>query len=115
MEAADIFRLLNSPSHSHPTMGPRVWLITGCSSGFGDAIAREALSRGEHVIATSRSVEKLAQLKGLGAVVTTLDVCHSDEIVSQAVEQAVSVYGGRIDVLVNNAGYILEGTIEECR
>jgi NADP-dependent 3-hydroxy acid dehydrogenase YdfG len=93
---------------------PHVWLITGCSSEFGDAIAREALSRGEHVIATTRSVDRMVNLKRLGAVVTALDVCNSDEIVGQAIEQAVSVYG-RIDVLVNNAGCILEGTVEECR
>ena len=95
-------------------MTPRVWLVTGCSSGFGNCISREALSRGDTVIATSRNKEKLGDLEELGARVVALDVCKSDDTVRGVVEEAISPYG-RIDVLVNNAGYILEGAVEECR
>ncbi|KAF7503770.1 hypothetical protein GJ744_003312 [Endocarpon pusillum] len=91
----------------------RVWLITGCSSGFGWELCREALSRGDRVIATSRNANKLADLKNLGASTVELDVCQSDEVVNRIVAQAVEEHG-RIDILVNNAGYLLEGTVEAC-
>lgn len=92
----------------------RVWLITGCSSGFGWELCREALSRGDRVIATSRNAQKLADLKHLGASTVELDVCQPDEIVNRIVAKAVEEHG-RIDILVNNAGYPLEGIVEACR
>ena len=91
-----------------------VWLITGCSSGFGWELCREALSRGDRVIATSRNAHKLADLKDLGASTVELDVCQPDEVVNRIVAKAVEEHG-RIDILVNNAGYLLEGTVEACR
>jgi NADP-dependent 3-hydroxy acid dehydrogenase YdfG len=90
-----------------------VWLITGCSSGFGQAIAREALCRGEQVVAASRRLSSLKELRDLGAATLALNVCDTDEVVSKAVVEAHSRYG-RLDILVNNAGYILEGTVEAC-
>ena len=95
-------------------MPPRVWLITGCSSGFGQEIAKVALSRGERVIATSRKVDALESLKKLGAATLALDVCDHDDAVNEVVAAAHGIYGS-LDVLVNNAGYILDGTIEACR
>ncbi|PPQ66833.1 hypothetical protein CVT24_008692, partial [Panaeolus cyanescens] len=96
-------------------MAPRlVWLITGTTSGLGHQLAIEALSRGDHVIATgrSRSLSNLAPLEAQGAHTLELDVTWPLEKLKEAAEKAVAVYG-RIDVLVNNAGYILVGSIEE--
>ncbi|KAF2198206.1 NAD(P)-binding protein [Delitschia confertaspora ATCC 74209] len=89
-----------------------VFFITGTSSGFGAEIAKEALNAGHKVIATSRDAGKLGELKSLGAYTLSLDINGSDASIQSVVKEAASVYGN-IDVLVNNAGYILEGAIEE--
>jgi NAD(P)-dependent dehydrogenase (short-subunit alcohol dehydrogenase family) len=89
----------------------RVWLITGCSSGFGQEIARAALAAGDRVMATARQVEQLAGLAADGAVTARLDV--TDPVtVDQAVAATLDRFG-RIDVLVNNAGYGSVGAVEE--
>ena len=93
-------------------MAPLVWLITGCSSGFGEAFVHDAISRGDKVIATGRKAEpRLAHLKGTGASILDLDVTSSQEELDLKIKQAISVYG-RIDVLVNNAGYVQTGLLE---
>lgn len=89
-----------------------VWLITGCSSGFGSEIAKAALKRGEKVIATSRS--RLLELKSLGAATISLNVNGTPAEIDAAVVEAGKFYG-TIDVLVNNAAYVLIGGIEEAR
>ena len=85
-----------------------------CSSGLGRDLALEALKRGEKVIATgrSRSIAKLDDLKARGADVIELDVTSPLETLHEVAKKAVQIHG-RIDVLVNNAGYILVGAIEE--
>lgn len=98
---------------SNPSL--RVWLITGCSSGFGQEIAKAALAYGDRVVATARDPAKLKDLKFQGATTKfALDVLADDDelkdVVASIVEEA-----GRIDILVNNAGYILTGAVEECR
>ncbi|TFK20040.1 short chain dehydrogenase [Coprinopsis marcescibilis] len=92
-----------------------VWLITGTSSGFGRQFVLEALSRGDKVIATARetSLSKLEDLKEKGAAILALDVQSSLDDLHKIAAEAVKIYG-RIDVLVNNAGYILVGAVEEC-
>ncbi|HEX7853502.1 MAG TPA: oxidoreductase [Sphingobium sp.] len=79
----------------------RTWLITGCSTGFGRALAEILIARGEHVFATARRPEQLADLvKGhANAHALKLDVTVPEDIA--AVVAAV----GDVDVLVNNAGY----------
>jgi len=95
-------------------MAPRVWLITGCSSGFGREIAIAAAKGGDTVVAASRDPSKLENLKEMGKIVPQqLDICASDEEVQAKVADILEMVG-RIDILVNNAGYILEGAIEEC-
>ncbi|KAH9483332.1 Oxidoreductase BOA17 [Psilocybe cubensis] len=91
-----------------------VWLITGTSSGIGRDLALEALKRGEKVIATgrARSISKLEDLKSKGADIIELDVTSPLETLEEIAQKAVAIHG-RIDVLVNNAGYILVGAIEE--
>ncbi|KAJ6555944.1 hypothetical protein B0H19DRAFT_1151607 [Mycena capillaripes] len=89
-----------------------VWLITGTSAGLGRDLALAALRRGDHVIATARSVTKLTDLKDKGANVLELDVTAPlDEL--HVIAEKAAVIHGRIDVVVNNAGYLLVGAIEE--
>ena len=89
-------------------------LITGVSSGFGRALAQEALAKGYRVIGTVRNVEaKLAfeQLHPQNALALELDVTHFaaiDDLIAD-----IEVNQGPIDVLVNNAGYGHEGIMEE--
>ncbi|KAF2100402.1 NAD(P)-binding protein [Rhizodiscina lignyota] len=89
-----------------------VWLITASSSGFGKAIAIEALGRGHNVIATARSVSKIDDLRKAGAVTMALDVTDSPENLKKLIADAYSKYG-HIDYLINAAGYMLEGAVEE--
>jgi len=92
----------------------RVWFITGASTGFGRILAEKALRRGDKVVATLRKPGQLAELAALykdTALVVPLDVTDQNSIDS-AVERAIQHFG-RIDVLVNNAGYGLAGGIEE--
>jgi NADP-dependent 3-hydroxy acid dehydrogenase YdfG len=88
-----------------------VWLITGCSSGFGRALVDAALARGDRVVATARRVESLADLAGDRVLAVALDVTRQDQI-NAAVSAALDRFG-RIDVLVNNAGYSTVGAVEE--
>ena len=92
----------------------KVWFITGTSRGFGNIWARAALERGDKVAATARNVSSIAELsKKYGANVLTLELdVTKPEQVTNAVQQAHKHFG-RIDVVVNNAGYSLVGTIEE--
>lgn len=86
-------------------MSQKVWLITGCSSGFGSALVREALSKGDAVIATARNPAKIADLKEAGASTLALDVTASLADLKKVAEEAFKIHG-RIDYLVNNAGYV---------
>lgn len=91
-----------------------VWFITGASRGFGIEIAREALSRGDSVVATARHPHTIAEaLPGHGDRLLTvpLDVSDTHQITA-AVDAALARFG-RIDVLVNNAGRGLVGAVEE--
>lgn len=102
------------PSRSIPTtMTQLTWLVTGCSSGFGEVFVRSILARGDRVIATARGdVARLAPLKKAGAAVHSLDVTASQADINAKVEEAIDIYDG-IDVIVNNAGYIEAGIAEE--
>jgi NAD(P)-dependent dehydrogenase (short-subunit alcohol dehydrogenase family) len=86
-----------------------VVLITGCSSGIGRDLAQRLTASGYTVVATARRAETLEDLQT--ALKLPLDVTQQ-ESVKQAVDCALQRFG-RIDVLVNNAGYALPGAIEE--
>ncbi|RYZ23423.1 MAG: SDR family NAD(P)-dependent oxidoreductase [Chitinophagaceae bacterium] len=92
----------------------KVWFITGASSGLGAALAAAALAKGDSVAATFRKPEQAAAFSGsqptgaLGIVLDVTDSSRIDAAVGEALEQF-----GRIDVLVNNAGYGTIGAIEE--
>lgn len=93
---------------------PRVWFITGTSQGFGRELVRAALQRGDSVVATSRSPQAVAAAFS-GAVdrllAASMDLGDAARI-SSVVEGAIARFG-RIDVLVNNAGYGVTGAVEE--
>jgi NAD(P)-dependent dehydrogenase (short-subunit alcohol dehydrogenase family) len=90
------------------------WFITGVSSGFGRALAEAVLAKGHKVIGTVRQEEAKAPFEALSpgnATAVVLDV--TDEADVHTVVDEVVQHHGRIDVLVNNAGYGLEGAVEE--
>jgi NAD(P)-dependent dehydrogenase (short-subunit alcohol dehydrogenase family) len=89
----------------------RVILITGCSSGIGEATARRLLAAGHRVVATARRAESLAPLEAAGAMTLALDVTREETM--RAAVAAVEQQLGGIDVLVNNAGYSQSGAVEE--
>jgi NADP-dependent 3-hydroxy acid dehydrogenase YdfG len=95
-------------------MSQKVWFITGSSRGFGRVWADAALKRGDKVAATARTLESIADLKdkyGESVLTLELDVTEPDEV-RAAVAQAHAHFG-KLDVVLNNAGYSLVGTIEE--
>jgi NAD(P)-dependent dehydrogenase (short-subunit alcohol dehydrogenase family) len=91
-----------------------VWLITGCSTGFGRELAKLVLERGWRAVVTARDPAKVADLvEGHGdhAIALALDVTDRSQI--DAAVGAATARFGRIDVLVNNAGFGYLGAIEE--
>jgi len=89
----------------------KVVLVTGASSGIGRAAARTLKAQGAVVYATVRSPERLAGLEAEGLRTLALDV--TDEGSMAAAVRAVEAELGAIDVLVNNAGYMQSGALEE--
>jgi NAD(P)-dependent dehydrogenase (short-subunit alcohol dehydrogenase family) len=90
------------------------WLITGCSSGLGRALAEAVIGAGHNAIVTARnvgSVADLAETTPERVLAVALDVTRPDQVVS-AVQQAEERFGG-VDVLVNNAGYGYRAAVEE--
>jgi NAD(P)-dependent dehydrogenase (short-subunit alcohol dehydrogenase family) len=89
-----------------------VWMITGCSTGFGHELAKAALLRGFRTVATARKPEEIQDLASLGdALILPLDVTDATQV-GNAVKAAQNRYG-HIDVLVNNAGIGYFGAVEE--
>lgn len=92
----------------------KVWFITGASRGFGRVWADAALKRGDKVAATARNLASIADLQekyGENVLTLELDVTKPGQA-KAAVEQAHTHFG-RLDIVLNNAGYSLVGTIEE--
>jgi len=97
----------------NPSNNVNVWFITGAARGIGLSLARQALAQGDAVVATSRTLASLQQALGKeSATLLALEVDLCDESsVRTAIEKAISKFG-RIDRVVNNAGYGQQGTIE---
>jgi len=92
----------------------KVWFVTGASSGIGAAVVKAALQAGDRVLATARNLEKLRSVLREPAsdrlAFVQLDV-SSEAQAQKAIAAAVEKFG-RVDVLVNNAGYSLLGNLE---
>jgi NAD(P)-dependent dehydrogenase (short-subunit alcohol dehydrogenase family) len=97
---------------------PLVWLITGCSAGFGKSLALLALNAGHHVIATSRNPSKslalVKEIEDRGGIWLRLDMTSSRESMQKVVDEGTRKFG-QIDVLVNNAGIGILGALEDFR
>ena len=101
----------------NPVVKPQVVLVTGCSSGFGLLTCAHLASKGHHVVATMRNMNKspalLNAVKDKGGVV---DLFHLDVTDKKSIAETIRTIGdkyGHIDVLVNNAGYGLGGFFED--
>jgi NAD(P)-dependent dehydrogenase (short-subunit alcohol dehydrogenase family) len=95
-------------------MAQKTWFITGCSRGFGREWAEAALARGDRVAATARNIDTLSELIDTypdSLLALELDV--DDRAADFAAVAAAHERFGRLDVVVNNAGYGLFGAIEE--
>jgi len=96
------------------TAHDRVWLITGASSGFGRALAQQAIAAGDIVVGAARDTRRLEELKGASpqrfssVALDVTDANRGREVIGEVVERF-----GRLDVLVNNAGRTQVGALEE--
>lgn len=90
------------------------WLVTGCSSGFGEAFVHGIPARGDRVIASGRQADtRLSHLKKTGASILNLDVTAPQAEIEAEIAKALKFYDNGIDVLVNNAGFMQSGFVEE--
>lgn len=97
-----------------PATGPKTWFITGTSRGFGRLIAEAALERGDRVAATARDTSALDDLVSTyGDQVLPLALDVTDHDADFAAVQAAHHHFGRLDIVVNNAGYGHFGFLEE--
>ena len=97
-----------------PLPADPVWFITGCSTGFGRSLAEAVLARGWRAVVTARDAARVADLvagSGERGLALSLDVTDAAQVAA-AVDAARQRFG-RIDVLVNNAGYGYQSTVEE--
>jgi NAD(P)-dependent dehydrogenase (short-subunit alcohol dehydrogenase family) len=91
-----------------------VWFITGCSTGFGRELAQQVVARGWRAVVTARDKTRVADLvDGAGdrGLALNLDVTDAGQVTAAA--QAAEAQFGRVDVLVNNAGYGYQASVEE--
>lgn len=92
----------------------KVWFITGTSRGFGREWAEAALDRGDSVVATARSTDSLSALVDIhGERVLPLSLDVTDRVAVLAAVQRAQEHFGRLDVVINNAGYGQFGMVEE--
>ncbi|TFD23384.1 SDR family oxidoreductase [Cryobacterium sp. TMS1-13-1] len=95
-------------------MSEKVWFITGTSRGFGREWAIAALDRGDKVAATARDIDALTDLTDkYGDLILSLALDVTDHAAATAAVDAAHAHFGRLDVVINNAGYGLFGMIEE--
>jgi NAD(P)-dependent dehydrogenase (short-subunit alcohol dehydrogenase family) len=103
---------MNKPTPTSASHEPPVWFITGCSTGFGMELAKQAIERGYRTVVTARDLAKLpGDVASDQVLVLQLDVTQPEQVAA-AVKAAESRFGG-IDVLVNNAGIGYFAAIEE--
>jgi NAD(P)-dependent dehydrogenase (short-subunit alcohol dehydrogenase family) len=93
-------------------MKQKTALVTGASSGIGEATVRQLISDGYAVFAAARRLDRMKQLEALGATLVSLDLTD-DMSIAAAMAEIERATGGRLDVLVNNAGYGSYGALED--
>lgn len=106
--------MANSTNTTEKPRPGKVWFITGASTGFGQLLAQEVLKAGGRVVATARKPDQITEFERQypeTARAFLLDVTHPAQIETVATKSIAAF--GRIDVLVNNAGYGIAGGIEE--
>jgi NAD(P)-dependent dehydrogenase (short-subunit alcohol dehydrogenase family) len=93
-------------------MAPRVFFITGTSTGFGEELVKVVLQKGDYVVATARNSSKLSfdDANESNSLMIDLDVTKKESI-DKAFDAAIKKFQ-RVDVVVNNAGYGLSGPFE---
>ena len=103
---------MTAPASHTLVTEPPVWLITGCSTGFGREIARLAIERGFRTVITARDPASLQDFAAAeNALILELDVTRPEQVAA-AMRTAQARFGG-VDVLVNNAGIGYFGAVEE--
>lgn len=91
----------------------KVWFVTGASKGLGLSLVQQLLAQGYNVAATSRSKEELIRAVGYSSSFLPLTVdLNSETSIQKAIDETVNLFG-QVDVVVNNAGYGLAGSLEE--
>jgi NAD(P)-dependent dehydrogenase (short-subunit alcohol dehydrogenase family) len=93
----------------------KVWYVTGASQGLGLALVKKLLENGHRVAATSRNAQKLKNAVGIIDADRFLPLAvdsNNVDCINESIQQTISAFG-RIDVLVNNAGYGMTGTVED--
>ena len=94
-------------------MANKVWFITGASRGFGLLVARDALARGDAVVAAARNPQTIVDALGVHPRLLPVQLDVTKEAAAVLAARAAVERFGRIDVLVNNAGYGILGAVEE--
>lgn len=105
---------MSNQNETSANRSEKVWFITGSSRGFGRVWTEAALERGDKVAATARNLDSIAELKkkyGSNVLTLELDVTNPEQV-KTTVEEAYNHFG-RLDIVLNNAGYSLIATIEE--
>lgn len=109
---------MSTPHSLSKMSNPLVWLITGASSGFGSTLALQVLRSGHHAICAVRSPAKASssnpEISKLGGKWIELDVNSDVQTINRNLLSAVDLFG-RLDVVVNNAGYCILGALEDIR
>jgi NAD(P)-dependent dehydrogenase (short-subunit alcohol dehydrogenase family) len=92
----------------------KIWFVTGSSRGFGRQFVEAALQRGDRVAATARSTDSLSDLVGAhGDAILALSLDVTDKAAVERAVKRAHEHFGRLDIVVNNAGYGLFGAVEE--
>jgi len=110
----DVLQKIVSGEFMAEKKSSRTWFITGSSTGFGRLLAEEVLKSGDNVVATARKVDQVSDLEQKfpsHTLALPLDVTKQEQV-DAAVAKTLERFG-RVDVLVNNAGYGVAGAIEE--
>ena len=106
-------RTATEPCQTGVKAATKTWFITGASRGFGALIAEQALARGDNVVATARDPASVVRRFGSPSNLLAAALDVTDEAQAQLAAEAAITRFGRVDILLNNAGFGLLGAVEE--